>query len=287
MIMTRTPSRLFVIFARNAPTAVIFRRGPTRWVQLILWHTDTNTFEPGQWFKGRIYPKRSDISPDGRYLIYYATKHKHEFSEKLPEVFRSWTAISRPPYFTALRLWGVGWEGYYGGGLFCADGSIQIDGYSDYVQEDISPEARQHTAPIHVISGQSTGHIFAGVVYDERLTRDGWVVVAGGAKNVPVIRHKADPTGHYTLVMTIGVGRYGLNDQEAYHLQDVDGSSHYVLSGTTWVDWDHRGRLAFAREGKLFVAAPSDAVNGIFTELQDFNGNVPEPIEPPQWARTW
>jgi hypothetical protein len=38
------PCRLFILFARSAPRAVIFRRGPTEWFQLILWHTDGDTF---------------------------------------------------------------------------------------------------------------------------------------------------------------------------------------------------------------------------------------------------
>ena len=46
------PCRLPVILARAAPIAVIFRRGPSKLVELIKWHTDTDTFERGQWFKG-------------------------------------------------------------------------------------------------------------------------------------------------------------------------------------------------------------------------------------------
>lgn len=57
--------RLFVILARSSPTGVIFRRGPTKWVQLIKWNTDDDSFEAGQWFHGRIYEHRCDMSPDG------------------------------------------------------------------------------------------------------------------------------------------------------------------------------------------------------------------------------
>src|SRR6185295_18250857 len=69
--------RLFVIMARESKTAVIFRRGPSRWVQLIRWYTETDTFEPGQWFHGRIYEERCDLSPNGEHLIYFATKHQN------------------------------------------------------------------------------------------------------------------------------------------------------------------------------------------------------------------
>jgi len=68
------PARLFMVFARNSSTAVIFRRGPSKWVQLIKWNTKTDAFEPGQWFNGRIYERRADLSPDGSLLIYFAQK---------------------------------------------------------------------------------------------------------------------------------------------------------------------------------------------------------------------
>jgi hypothetical protein len=68
------PARLFVILARRAPVGVIFRRGPSPWVQLIRWDTEHDRFEHGQWFHGRIYERRCDLSPDGSLLIYFASK---------------------------------------------------------------------------------------------------------------------------------------------------------------------------------------------------------------------
>ena len=64
-----SPCRLFVDVAREAPVAVVLRRGPTDWARLSLWHTDTDTFEHGQWIKGRIYERRSDVSADGRLFV--------------------------------------------------------------------------------------------------------------------------------------------------------------------------------------------------------------------------
>ena len=70
----RNPCRAHVILAQNAPTGVILRRGPSAWVQLILWHTDTDRLEYGQWFRGRVYERRCHLSPDGMLLIYFANK---------------------------------------------------------------------------------------------------------------------------------------------------------------------------------------------------------------------
>ncbi|TGU14674.1 hypothetical protein EN799_66055, partial [bacterium M00.F.Ca.ET.156.01.1.1] len=80
--------RLYAILARSARTGVIFRRGPSRLVQLIRWDLRTDTFEHGQWLKGRVYERRCDLSPSGELLVYFAA------TNRLP--YGSWTAISKP-----------------------------------------------------------------------------------------------------------------------------------------------------------------------------------------------
>ena len=90
------------------------RRGPTDHVQLVAWDTDTDEFTAGQWFKGRIHEDRCDLSPDGRYFVYFAAKHRWVHVEDVKE---TWTAISRPPYFTALAIWFFGGT-WHGGGVF-------------------------------------------------------------------------------------------------------------------------------------------------------------------------
>ena len=52
----------------------------------------TNEFALGQWLKGRIYERRSDLSPDGKYMIYFAMNGKWNSIAKW-----SWTAISKAP----------------------------------------------------------------------------------------------------------------------------------------------------------------------------------------------
>ncbi|KAB8139584.1 hypothetical protein F8S13_27540, partial [Chloroflexia bacterium SDU3-3] len=95
------PCRLHALFAREADVAVIFRRGPTKWTQLIAWDTKADTLTYGQWFKGRIYEKRCDLSPDGSKLIYFAAKYCRP-ALRSTAYTETWTAVSRPPYLTAL-----------------------------------------------------------------------------------------------------------------------------------------------------------------------------------------
>ncbi len=108
-------ARLDVILARASRLALVFRRGPSNWCQLVLWHTDTDQFENGQWFHGRMHSQRSDVSPDGSLLLYFAANYdeREENGYDMP----AWTAISRPPYVTALAMWRKR-DTWNGGGVF-------------------------------------------------------------------------------------------------------------------------------------------------------------------------
>ena len=97
MTAPRASTRLYVLLARKAPIAVVFRRGPSKQVLLLTWNTETDELRQGQWFKGRIYERRCDLSPSGEKLIYFAAKHRGPHG--------TWTAVSRPPYLTALAMW--------------------------------------------------------------------------------------------------------------------------------------------------------------------------------------
>ena len=66
--------RLYVLLARRSSLGVIFRRGPSRQVLTLLWDTSTHVIRLGQWFKGRIYERRCDLSPSGEKLVYFAAK---------------------------------------------------------------------------------------------------------------------------------------------------------------------------------------------------------------------
>ena len=86
----RIPARLHVILARQAAKAVVFRRGPSQQVCTLGWDLETDTFTMGQWLKGRIYEYRSDLSPDGELMIYFATDFRRpdtiqQLAERLRE----------------------------------------------------------------------------------------------------------------------------------------------------------------------------------------------------------
>jgi hypothetical protein len=124
--------RIDGIIATEANHAVIFRRGPSRLCQLLLWDLNSDVVLPGQWLQGRVYTKRCDVSPDGRRLIIaaanYARSHRGRNKLPLPDIGLSdgWTAVSRPPHFTALAIWftGCAWNG---GGIWVGNDELWVN----------------------------------------------------------------------------------------------------------------------------------------------------------------
>jgi len=113
-IARKPPCRLDFVFAAKAPVAVILRRGPTRSVKMILWHTNTDQFEDGEWWRGRIYEDKCGLSPDGRLFVYFGYQWKPRY---IPEEVFAFTAVSRPPNFKPIALWPAG-DTWGGGGYF-------------------------------------------------------------------------------------------------------------------------------------------------------------------------
>jgi len=120
-----TPAQcsLSFIHARDVPRTVILRRGPSKWVRCILWHRDCDSFEDGQWFKGRIEPEGCVLSPDGQSMIYMAQKEGGPGAA----VGQRYTVVSRPPWLTALSLFP---DGYWisSNGVFLDNSRYMITG---------------------------------------------------------------------------------------------------------------------------------------------------------------
>ena len=157
-------ARLHVLLARDAATAVVFRRGPTRQVASYLWDRASDTFSLGQWLIGRIYERRADLSPDGRHLIYFARDARWH-----SETGGSWTAVSRAPWLRAVTLWAKG-DCWQGGGLFVDDQRYWLNGCHRSLLSDDSH--------LSCVSDPPSGGFGAEClsVYYPRLFRDGWAL---------------------------------------------------------------------------------------------------------------
>lgn len=87
-------------------------------MRLLRWNLESDSVEGGQWLKGRIYERRCDLSPDGSLLVYFAAKFRGPVY--------SWTAVSRPPWLTALSFFPKG-DCWGGGGLFDGNRVLRLN----------------------------------------------------------------------------------------------------------------------------------------------------------------
>lgn len=277
------PCRLSFILARAAPVGVIFRRGPSQWVRIIRWHTRRDEFERGHWFRGRIYEDSCDLSPDGSRLIYHATKMWRQDAEVGP----SWTAISRPPYLTALALW-RGHGACAGGGLFESDGGIIVTNPRWLVKS--IPNVLPADVRVTGVDGMTDTSFF-----DFRHRRDGWSVTAGSERELwrPALPESAGREPRYVLekphpslpirlVLTQG----GSENAIPYSLL-AHGTGKHLPLDVACADWDFDGRLVYAQEGKIFAGSPDTEGQFEPVELADFNDDRPESIPTPDWATRW
>jgi hypothetical protein len=283
------PARLFFLFARESPVAVVFRRGPSRWIQLISWRTDSDVFEAGQWFHGRVYERRADLSPDGSLLIYFANKINDK-TLKDEQYTYAWTAISKPPYFTALALWPKG-DCWHGGGLFSDNKTVVLNHRPDAA----APHPSHKPKPLRVIlkknvSGEDDP------LFAERLERDGWrleqewKVENRGHPQMFVttqseVRIKSRPGGLESIRLTRSI--HGLDYAEEFTLLGPGRSFSVALDGASWADWDQQGRLVFAAGGKVMTGELRHDGSFVQRSLLDLNSSRPSPVTTPGWAARW
>jgi hypothetical protein len=281
------PARLFVLLAREAHIGVILRRGPSKWVQLIHWDTEKDIFTPGQWLHGRIYELRCDLSPDGKLFIYFA--HKGGNWKQNPDYTDAWTAISKPPYFTALALWPKGdtWEG---GGLFLKKRTVWLN---HFYHKNPHPDHKPHRLKIE--PNLYMPNVGEHRIYHPRLTLYGWQLIEAGSEYRRGSRYTSIVTpasmwikesSDFRLTQYVGANPDDEYERYEYLLTDIKSGQEFDLADAIWADFDQQKRLVLAKAGKLFSAAVVDGELAL-TQLADFNGNQPEAIESPEWAKKW
>jgi hypothetical protein len=276
----------------------VFRRGPSKHVLLVRWNLSDDSFEAGQWLKGRVYERRCDVSEDGERLIYFAANYGEHHT------LRTWTAVSRPPYFTALALWQKG-DAWGGGGLFPNQNEILINHPAESI---VLADGAQIPADVDVSMLPNAGHGEDDPIFRERISRDGWVLIQEGHwvqhQSGSGISWTADPAEtwhrshpHRPQDCALQMRTLGVNELQgswyvtSYEL--VNRAGHVVrdLGRADWADWDSSGDLLLARGGKIFrTTVGSDGNLDLYAaerELIDLSGLVFEAREAVPEAKQW
>ena len=264
--MQSFPARLHVLLAREAPIGLVIRRGPSRQVCTLLWDRRTDRFTLGQWFKGRIYERRCDLSPDGKHFIYFAMDGKWQSLSK-----GSWSAISRAPYMKASAFFPKG-DSWQGGGLFLDNFRYWLNGDGCHLQGRDSTRLYRDQAyrPAGGRGGECLG------VYYPRLLRDGWMLtdcLSAGSTDQCDIFEK--PLGNGCILRKYVHAQIGSPPGKGCYWDEhelVRPQTNLCLKQPHW-DWaDLDGsRLVWTEGGRLWTASLTDSSLAEPRQLHDFN----------------
>lgn len=309
--------RIEGIVATDANIAVIFRRGPAKVWQQLIWDLNTDEVIPGQWIKANLYPERMDVSPDGKHLVVRATdysngnrnRHRHDLPNQ--SLVHGWTAISRPPYFTAIALWFCG-DAWNGGGIWESNDVLSVNGGPGDWYEATRPPAQVKIRSLRFPDSESDN------LYSRRLRQRGWtdwtkksviwtnpewvehaatlrklIAPSFDVANAVEVFDANRKTWTTDVVMTMDktfqggyLRRVWDSDGETWLLFDKAGNEHRRFKSIgQWIDLDARGRVIFGCKGCLW--AWSGFPKGEPTLIADLNGNVFEQVPPPAWAKAW
>ena len=275
-VYKEVPARIHVLMASKSNSGLVIRRGPSKHVCTFGWDRSNDEFTIGQWLKGRIYERRSDISPDGKHFLYFAMNGKWD-----SETGGSWTAMSVAPYLKAIGLWGKG-DCWHGGGLFLRNNKFWINAY-DHHKELRSPNRLNRVDDYE--GKKASGYECPGVYY-LRLMRDGWIFKI--RRNIEK-RHEIDvfekqvspdwvlrKLAHGTLDSPEGKGCY----YDEHELVNSHTSQILDFHSWEWADWD-RNRLVWAEKGRLCACEVNESGIANLKDLYDFNSMTFEPIAAP------
>lgn len=270
--------RIYGIMAREAPICVLFRRGPSDWTQLIKWHTGSDIFEAGHWFKGHVYERRCDLSPNGKFLIYFVSKINARTIQDTDGYTYAWTAVSEPPAYKAVLLWPKG-DCWHGGGLFESNKDIWLNHRPDRAQPHPSHVSSMFTVvPNPHASGENEP------IQSMRLERDGWICAQQGKIKPRGLGWKTEPIGIWEKegragkrlrreLLKIDFKSYGGPYVEQFSLIPKNGTP-IVIADATWAELDQKGKLVFARFGKIYRGTlKKDEI--VEEEIVDLNSNEP------------
>ncbi len=279
VIASATRQRLYVVPATQAPTAIVFlRKGP--WWILARWDLDTRRVTEGASFKGKLYPRRCDLSPDGTLLSYFALKGKGpDFLGQ--SGLKCYHALSRVPWLFALAAW--------------PEAGTYTRGHHFVAATEALP-----MPPAPHGDGAALAKLRLGLARTPPAAyaaerRRGWVEAADcparGANDMwderrRVMLEKPRPLGPETLRLEDdGLVDAALGfDNRRPRYRWARGKESAIVERADWCDWDPFGRLLVAGDQRLSIL-DGDSRKEIWS--MDLGSFVANPQPAPEWARTW
>lgn len=264
-----SPPRLYAIVAREAPVALVFRRGPSEWFHLLRWHLETGQLEHGAWARKRIYPKRCDLSDDGELMLYY-------IAGAYDGSYNVFAGLSRAPWLHPLEsweegdTWGPGWC-FDRPGIMHTRGTARV--FADH-RHRVTIRQNDFSGCVNQLRrGWSEAPHWPPLDKKETWDERRAIVLLKHGEGGAVLRlegfswWRGGPADGHTL-------RYAL---------DLPCGERLDMPGVVWADWDHRRRVLVATaDGFLRALDPASGLGTV--EEHDLNGLTPDPQPAPDWA---
>jgi hypothetical protein len=220
MAPTAHRSRIHLLAAKEAPIVVILQRKRAKLFHVITVGTEKHWVNEGSWFHGVLYALDSDVSFDGKFMVYLARGRSGD----------TWSGVGRLPWLTTL----VHVETpLTGGGYFSGRQDLKTRGWdcsekifsSDDIRFAIERDTKRHFgSELAVIHG--------------RFERDGFVDSGDD-------RWGHRPGRGYPELQVRYLGYFDNGPRFGFTLE---GHPH-ILEGASWATWDSRKNLWVAKPG--------------------------------------
>ena len=240
------PARVHILIASKSKKAIVIRRGPSNHVCILGWDRSKDTFSVSQWLKGTLYERRSDISADGKYWIYFAGTHRYKSETK-----GTWTAIAKVPWLKAITLYGKG-DSWYGGGLMGESSKYWLNDHEcsgHFLMHESKEVFRMKDYPLY----DTYGGEYLNIYYN-RLQRDGWSYFKYDEdKSVTIFEKKL--CKNWVLKKYAYHGGQKKEGQGVYwdthELQDVNGKI-YLFEDWEWAEYLDDKYVFYIKKGCLY-----------------------------------
>lgn len=253
------PARIHLLPAKSASRVVIIRRKPSKLFHIILWNTKKNTLEAGSWFKGKLYPMRCDVSPDGKWMVYLAMGSSGE----------TWNGVCKAPWLKTIAE-SENMGTWFGGGYWDSEGKLQFNNW----------KSDKGSLPFPSKTFQATyGSEDEGVLFP-RMLRDGWTRAGdnwGEDRKIEGINtYQVECIGDDGWIFkpsakhpTLRTKYLGYFEKGRTFQFSIDEYPELLDEYVDWAAWDHDGNLVYSRQGIVCLYKIADLKIGKPTYVHD------------------
>jgi hypothetical protein len=255
MAPTTHRSRIHLLAARDAPIIAILQRKRAKLFHVTTVGTADHWVNEGSWFRGVLYALQSDISFDGRFMVYLARGGRGT----------TWSGLCRLPWLKTLVHVE---QPITGGGYFSGPHDLKTHGW-DSCQKMFSSSESDVPFAIEPDRKRHFGDELANIY--NRFERDGFTRLGG---NWGERQEFKTPSYRVLCVGDDGWGRrpargypelqvryLGLQNSEFKFAFTLDEHPN-LLKGASWATWDSAHKLWIARPGVVEQYALDDIRSG-------------------------